>query len=363
VPRKRRFRINWPLAQALLATLLLFALLVCWRTSIRLNFRHDSIFQWQIALVTACMEAAIFAWFLATGASIGSFLNVAAWRVPRSMSLLVPSKCPYCCTALSFYENMPIFGWIRLRARCRTCHLPIAARYVLVELFLLVVFGWICLNEFLTAGSNLPTQPFKYSMTLDQRLLKSPFGLQLFLYLWVVCGLIAVTLMSLQKSKIPWRVYLWTAVPCFILPLFEPSIIQVHWKAAVLETIAEKRMAAALTALLGMIVGAIAGLVVSLITARLFKPENTETVDSDFERNQFLAGIMTVAASGALMGWQAVLVIAPLTMLIMQVARSVLQRFALTQSFSVDATRLACWTWLAVVVYRSTWVHWVALAA
>jgi leader peptidase (prepilin peptidase)/N-methyltransferase len=68
------------------------------------------------------------------GASIGSFLNVVIYRIPAGLSLLhPPSRCPKCLHPLKSYDNVPVFGWLWLRGRCRYCHVPIPARYPLVE--------------------------------------------------------------------------------------------------------------------------------------------------------------------------------------------------------------------------------------
>lgn len=68
------------------------------------------------------------------GAVIGSFLNVVAYRLPRSESLISPgSRCPACGVPISPYDNLPVIGWLLLRGRCRSCHAPISPRYPLVE--------------------------------------------------------------------------------------------------------------------------------------------------------------------------------------------------------------------------------------
>jgi leader peptidase (prepilin peptidase)/N-methyltransferase len=68
------------------------------------------------------------------GASVGSFLNVVIYRIPAGLSLLrPPSRCPKCLHQLKYYDNVPVFGWLWLRGRCRYCHAPIPARYPLVE--------------------------------------------------------------------------------------------------------------------------------------------------------------------------------------------------------------------------------------
>jgi leader peptidase (prepilin peptidase) / N-methyltransferase len=70
----------------------------------------------------------------AFGATIGSFLNVVAYRLPRAESLVHPgSRCPGCGTAIKVYDNVPVFGWLLLRGRCRTCRVPISPRYPIIE--------------------------------------------------------------------------------------------------------------------------------------------------------------------------------------------------------------------------------------
>ena len=76
--------------------------------------------------------AAAFAGVL--GATIGSFLNVVAYRLPRHESLVRPgSRCPGCGTAIKPYDNLPVLGWLLLRGRCRTCRTRISPRYPIVE--------------------------------------------------------------------------------------------------------------------------------------------------------------------------------------------------------------------------------------
>jgi leader peptidase (prepilin peptidase)/N-methyltransferase len=68
------------------------------------------------------------------GLIVGSFLNVVAYRLPRGESLAHPgSRCPGCGVAVRPYDNIPVFSWLLLRGRCRSCHEPISARYPVVE--------------------------------------------------------------------------------------------------------------------------------------------------------------------------------------------------------------------------------------
>lgn len=77
----------------------------------------------------------------AFGASIGSFVNVVAHRLPRGASLVSPpSRCPVCGGLLSWKENLPVLGWLLLRGRCKRCGTAISPQYVLVEVVLGLLF-------------------------------------------------------------------------------------------------------------------------------------------------------------------------------------------------------------------------------
>jgi len=68
------------------------------------------------------------------GATVGSFLNVVAYRLPRGLSVARPrSRCSSCGHPIKPYDNVPVLSWILLRGRCRQCKAPISARYPLVE--------------------------------------------------------------------------------------------------------------------------------------------------------------------------------------------------------------------------------------
>ena len=70
------------------------------------------------------------------GAVVGSFLNVVILRLPdKSQSIVFPaSHCPQCQTPLHWYENIPVFSYLVLRGKCRTCKKKISIQYPLVEL-------------------------------------------------------------------------------------------------------------------------------------------------------------------------------------------------------------------------------------
>jgi leader peptidase (prepilin peptidase) / N-methyltransferase len=75
------------------------------------------------------------------GGAIGSFLNVVVYRLPNGISLSTPpSHCPQCKTPIRWYDNVPVFGWLKLGGRCRACRCWIPVRYPAVEAFTAAMF-------------------------------------------------------------------------------------------------------------------------------------------------------------------------------------------------------------------------------
>lgn len=142
------------------------------------------------------------------GLLVGSFLNVVILRLPKRLEwewkrdsrevlelpeaevydppppgiVIERSHCPQCKRQLSWYENIPVFSWLALRGRCRSCHNPISIQYPAVELLTMVLlvlcawrfgFGWqgfgaMVFTCFLIplAGIDLRTQYLPDNMTL-----------------------------------------------------------------------------------------------------------------------------------------------------------------------------------------------------
>ncbi|HMV65850.1 MAG TPA: prepilin peptidase [Myxococcota bacterium] len=84
----------------------------------------------------------------AIGASFGSAANVAITRIPEERSLWwPPSACGVCEAPIRWYDNVPVFGWLALRGRCRDCGAPIAAFHPVVEA-LGAALGWLVFRRF-----------------------------------------------------------------------------------------------------------------------------------------------------------------------------------------------------------------------
>ncbi|OEU52694.1 MAG: peptidase A24 [Desulfobacterales bacterium C00003060] len=86
------------------------------------------------------------------GMAIGSFANVCIYRLPRSLSLILPrSMCPNCKARIAFYDNVPVASYLWLRGRCRHCGTAISLRYPMVEL----VSGLFAVAIFMRHGLSL----------------------------------------------------------------------------------------------------------------------------------------------------------------------------------------------------------------
>lgn len=83
------------------------------------------------------MDYVLLFLFFMIGASLGSFLNVLIYRLPRGLSPVLPrSQCPSCRYLIPWYWNIPIVSYSLLRGRCRQCGYRIPISYFLVELIL-----------------------------------------------------------------------------------------------------------------------------------------------------------------------------------------------------------------------------------
>ncbi len=96
---------------------------------------------WRYTLTTMMPWIALAFFFFAVGACVGSLTNVLVYRMPLGLDVIFPaSRCPKCETKLSWKDNIPIFGWIFLRGRCRYCKSRISPEYPLVELLVACLF-------------------------------------------------------------------------------------------------------------------------------------------------------------------------------------------------------------------------------
>lgn len=69
------------------------------------------------------------------GLIIGSFLNVCIYRIPRKESIIFPaSHCTVCNNKIKWYDNLPVFSYIKLKGKCSYCNEKIVIQYPIIEL-------------------------------------------------------------------------------------------------------------------------------------------------------------------------------------------------------------------------------------
>lgn len=201
----------------------------------------------------------IFAFVL--GAVFGSFLNVCIYRLPRSLSIVKPgSYCPNCRKPIEWFDNIPFFGYLVLRGRCRRCHKKINPRYVLVELLTASLFLALYLHFGLSASFFV-------------------FGL-------FILGLILVTFIDWEHYLIPDLV----VYPGIVLGLlFNFLFPQMAFSTSPLFALKE--------AAIGVLVGGGSLYLIALLGQLVLKKEAMGGGD-----------IKLLAMIGAFLGWKAVLV-------------------------------------------------------
>jgi leader peptidase (prepilin peptidase) / N-methyltransferase len=104
----------------------------------------------RIAILVEQSPWIVLLFLFVLGSVIGSFLNVVIYRLPRKMNIAwPPSQCTACGHPIRWYHNVPIFGWLWLRGRCRDCGVKISPRYPLIEFAVGLVFaaiGWLLIR-------------------------------------------------------------------------------------------------------------------------------------------------------------------------------------------------------------------------
>lgn len=122
--------------------------------------------------------------FFLLGLLLGSFLNVLVIRLAEGEDFVSGrSRCPRCQSLIAWYDNIPLWSYLVLGGRCRSCKGRISWQYPLAEFVTGVLFA--------AAG-------FLYAGQLDAK-----GALFLAWMLFLISLLIAVTLYDLRFMEIP----------------------------------------------------------------------------------------------------------------------------------------------------------------
>jgi leader peptidase (prepilin peptidase)/N-methyltransferase len=137
----------------------------------------------------------IFIFFL--GACLGSFFLLIGQRLPQGEDIVKKrSHCENCEHTLAFWELVPIFSYLALRGKCRSCQQKISPLYLGFELLTGILFT---LSAFLLRTTNET------------------------LVAWTLLSLLLIiTVTDITAQKIPNKVLL----PFFILAIIERLFVQ-----------------------------------------------------------------------------------------------------------------------------------------
>lgn len=257
----------------------------------RMSFIEEAGFRCGEAMVTAC--------FFALGANIGSFLNVVVWRMPLGISIVHgDSRCPVCSTKIASRDNIPMFGWLGLGGQCRACGTEISPRYPIVEAITGTVFLLFYFVELISGGANLPVRGINmYRGVLWIIMYPKWDVIGLYLYhCYLFCVLLVLTLMALDRSRIPRRLLIFAFTVAIALPLAFPDLAVVPASRLVTAS----WMSSAMFVGAGTLVGLLIGFVLNWAWRRGLRNEPSELI----------AAIPSFGLIGAVLGWQAVLSIA-----------------------------------------------------
>ena len=176
------------------------------------------------------------------GATVGSFLNVCIYRLPREcLSIVWPgSHCPACQRPIRWFENIPLLSYAALRGRCRGCGGRIPLRYPLVEGLTAALFG---LAAWMQAARVTPgTLPDAIVVFSEQA--------------FILSLLVVATFIDLDHRIIPAELTRW---PMWLAPAVAAIFPALHapFAGAPLEQLARisPRLAGASASLLGIAAG------------------------------------------------------------------------------------------------------------
>ncbi len=260
---------------------------------------------WLEALPVLAAAALIATWVFVFWSLIGSFLNVVVHRLPRGESVITGgSRCPRCTTAIRWHDNLPIVGWLRLGGRCRTCDLPIAERYPLVEAACAGLGTAVFFRELVSGGANLPVRAADFRHGGLLQFMPDPrsdlVGLSLY-HAGLLCVLLAWGLIVHDGGRVPARSIFGTLVVAILLAILFPTLHVMPWAALD----AWSRPIAAASPFVGSLAGGLCGWIVAAVLGRRTQGDAAGRSGQPLATPRQLAAALALV--GAVFGWQGML--------------------------------------------------------
>lgn len=142
------------------------------------------------------------------GITIGSFLNVLIYRLPKGEDVVkVDSHCMSCNHKLSPLDLIPIFSWLFLGGKCRYCKSKISPQYPIIEFIngsmYVLIFLFICNGKLGLAllGYCAVFSALLVTAVIDWRTMEIPDSM----WITVLVGAIAVYIDEIIKNGFDWH--------------------------------------------------------------------------------------------------------------------------------------------------------------
>lgn len=183
---------------------------------------------WLETLPMVAAGVLIATWIFIFWSLIGSFLNVVVHRLPLGQSVVHGgSRCPRCLGAIKWHDNLPVIGWLNLDGHCRSCDLPIASRYPIVESICAGLGTAVYFRELLSGGANLPSRAPDLLhggvLALFPNLSPDLIGLSLY-HCSTLCVLLVWGLIAWDRRPLPGRHTVAVLLVATLLPSLFPSL-------------------------------------------------------------------------------------------------------------------------------------------
>jgi leader peptidase (prepilin peptidase) / N-methyltransferase len=146
------------------------------------------------------------------GTVLGSLSKALADRSLNNKTFWGRSYCPSCKHKLSWYDLFPIFSYIYLKGRCRYCKKKISKEYILVEVILGILVGYL----FYTYSQSLLSfqDPISYFIPVYELIFK--------VFIIVVFAIVFLT--DLKETIIPDRI----TYPAIVISFFALLILTIY---------------------------------------------------------------------------------------------------------------------------------------
>ncbi len=268
-------------------------------------------------LIPRLIDVLVAFWLFFIGSSIGSFLNVVAWRMPRGKSINGRSHCPRCDNRLSWRDNWPVMGWIILGGRCRHCRLPISPRYPIVEAVVGLCVLLVAMRGFYSDATNLPFWPrnFGRATALWVPYLTAHSIAVIIYHITALAAVWAFALVRGNGARIPRNLAGWCLVLVIVPMMVVPFLTVVPW------TVSADASWRADRDYLHAIMRVLTGLAMAVMLGQMMKRHLCPNADPKLNplgegTARLIDLILLLSIAAVVVGWQAALPVTALAILI-----------------------------------------------